>query len=60
MPQTPDVAEELDEETRILCECGHTLAEHFGCSYECTKCHCIDFNERPVKTIYERILDNGR
>jgi hypothetical protein len=58
VPITPDVAEELDAETRVICECGHPLSRHFGCSYECLDCHCIDFRERPVKNRFERIQES--
>lgn len=58
MPITPDVIEELDAETRILCVCGHPLSRHFGCSFECLDCHCIDFKARPVKNAFERIQES--
>lgn len=57
MPFSPGVIDELDEETRVLCECGHPLSKHFGTTYECTQCHCIDFRERHVKTVFERIQE---
>jgi len=58
MPITPDVVEDLDEETRTMCECGHPLSRHFGCSYECLDCHCIDFRERHVKNLFERVQES--
>lgn len=55
---SPSVLDELDEETRIICECGHALSRHFGTSFDCLDCRCIDFKERSVKTRLERIQED--
>lgn len=47
MPINDAALDDLVAETKVFCKCGHRLSEHPGTTFECSKCHCISFTERP-------------
>jgi hypothetical protein len=61
---SPSAMDDLEEEIRKFCKCGHSLAMHHGTLFECGEtyygdsgsCRCKGYEEAPPpKTWHERL-----